>query len=136
MYQDLSIGPQSKGHPLLETRKRLYQDLSTGPESKGEEMQITPYICIFSEVRHLTGEIRCTDNNTGQETFEGHSKHSKKSKFPPSNRDFNFQIICHIISSITLLCGEFNNAHLDTSFASIDPKILKLCPIEGTYPEI
>ena len=37
---------------------------------------------------------------------------------------------------ITLLCGEFNNAHLDTSFASIDPKILKLRPIEGTYPGI
>ena len=35
-----------------------------------------------------------------------------------------------------LLCGEFNNAPLDTSFASIDPKILKLRPIEGTYPEI
>ena len=35
-----------------------------------------------------------------------------------------------------LLCGEFNNAHLDTSFASIDPKMLKLHPIEGTYPEI
>ena len=35
-----------------------------------------------------------------------------------------------------LLCGEFNNAHLDTSFASIGPKILKLRPIEGTYPEI
>ena len=32
-----------------------------------------------------------------------------------------------------LLCGEFDNAHLDTSFASIDPKILKLRQIEGTY---
>ena len=39
------------------------------------------------------------------------------------------------MNSITLLCGEFNNAHLDTSFASIDPKIMKLHPIEGTYPE-
>ena len=37
---------------------------------------------------------------------------------------------------IPLLCGEFNNAHLNTSFASIDPKILKLLPIEGTYPGI
>ena len=35
-----------------------------------------------------------------------------------------------------LLCGEFNNANLDSSFALIDPKILKLRPIEGTYPEI
>ena len=35
-----------------------------------------------------------------------------------------------------LLCEEFNNAHLDTSFASIDQKILKLHPIQGTYPEI
>ena len=35
-----------------------------------------------------------------------------------------------------LLCGEFNNAHLDTSFASIDPKTMKLRPIEGTYPGI
>ena len=61
---------------------------------------------------------------------------AKKSKFPPSNGDYNFQIICHIIKSITLLCREFNNAHLDTSFASIDPKILKLRPIEGTYPRI
>ena len=33
-----------------------------------------------------------------------------------------------------LLCGEFNNAHLDTSFASIDPKTMKLHPIEGNYP--
>ena len=33
-----------------------------------------------------------------------------------------------------LLCGEFNNAHLDTSFASIDPKILKLRPIERDLP--
>ena len=29
-----------------------------------------------------------------------------------------------------------NKAHLDTSFASIDPKIMKLHPIEGTYPRI
>ena len=64
------------------------------------------------------------------------NKHCKKSKFPPSNRDHNFQIICHIMNFITLLCGEFNNAHSDTSFASIDPKILKLSPIERTYPEI
>ena len=35
-----------------------------------------------------------------------------------------------------MLCGELNNAHLDTSFASVDPKILKLRMIEGTYPEI
>ena len=63
-------------------------------------------------------------------------KHSKKSKFPPSNRDYNFQTICHIINFITLLRGEFNNAQLDTSFASIDPKIMKLHPIEGTYPGI
>ena len=55
---------------------------------------------------------------------------------PPSNGDYNFQITCHIINSIMLLCGEFNNAYLDTSFASIDPKMLKLRPIEGTYPEI
>ena len=34
------------------------------------------------------------------------------------------------------LYGEFDNAHLDTSIASIDPKILKLRLIEGTYPEI
>ena len=54
----------------------------------------------------------------------------------PSNGDYNFQIICHIINSIMLLFGEFNNAHLDTSFASIDPKIMKLHPIEGTYPGI
>ena len=27
---------------------------------------------------------------------------------------------------------EFNNAHLDTSFVSMDPKIMKLLPIEGT----
>ena len=33
-----------------------------------------------------------------------------------------------------LLCEKFINAHLDTSFASIDPKIMKLHPIEGTYP--
>ena len=30
---------------------------------------------------------------------------------------------------------KFNNAHLDTSFASIDPKIMKLHPIEGLTPE-
>ena len=35
-----------------------------------------------------------------------------------------------------LLDVEFNNAHLDTSFASIDPKIKKLRPIEGPYPGI
>ena len=35
-----------------------------------------------------------------------------------------------------LLGVEFNNAHLDTSFESIDPKIMKLHPIEGTYPGI
>ena len=63
-------------------------------------------------------------------------KHCKKSKFPPSNGDYNFQIIYHLINSITLLCGEFNNAHLDTSFASIDSKIMKLHPTEGTYPRI
>ena len=34
-----------------------------------------------------------------------------------------------------LLGVEFNNAHSDTSFASIDPKIMKLHPIKGTYPE-
>ena len=33
-----------------------------------------------------------------------------------------------------LLCGEFNDAHLDSSFASIDPKMMKLHPIGGTYP--
>ena len=60
----------------------------------------------------------------------------KVSSPPPSNRDYNFQIICYIVNFITLLCGEFNNAHLDTSFASIDPKILKLRLIEETYPEI
>ena len=63
-------------------------------------------------------------------------KHCKKSKFPPSNGDYNFQIICRIINSLMLLCGEFNNAHLGTSFASIDPKTMKLHPIEGTYPGI
>ena len=36
--------------------------------------------------------------------------------------DCNFQIVCHIINSISLLGEESNNAHLDTSFASIDPK--------------
>ena len=60
---------------------------------------------------------------------------AKKVSSPP-NGDYNFQIICHIINSIMLLCGEFNNVHLDTSFASIDPKTMKLHPIEGTYPEI
>ena len=35
-----------------------------------------------------------------------------------------------------LLGVEFINAHLDPSFASIDPKIMKLHPIEGTYPGI
>ena len=68
--------------------------------------------------------------------MEVFDKHCKKSKFPPSNGDYNFQIICHIINSIMLLCGEFNNVHLDTSFASIDPKTMKLHPIEGTYPKI
>ena len=57
----------------------------------------------------------------------------QKVRFPHPNRDYNFQIICYIINSITLLCGEFNNAHLDTLFASIDPKIMKLHPISGTY---
>ena len=47
----------------------------------------------------------------------------------PSNRDCNFQVICYIINSIMLLGVEFNNAHLDTSFASIDPQIMKLHPI-------
>ena len=56
------------------------------------------------------------------------NKHSKKSKFPPSNGDYNFQIICHIINFIILLCGEFNNAHLDTSFASIDPQNIETTP--------
>ena len=46
--------------------------------------------------------------------------------------DCNFQIICHIINSTMLLGVEFNNAHLDTSFASIDPQIMKLCLIKGT----
>ena len=32
-----------------------------------------------------------------------------------------------------LLCGEFNNTHLDISFVSIDPQIMKLHPIEGTW---
>ena len=41
------------------------------------------------------------------------------------------------MNSIMLLCGKFNNAHLDTSFVSFDPKIMKLRPIEGiTYPGI
>ena len=35
-----------------------------------------------------------------------------------------------------LLGVESNNAHLDTSFASIDPKIKKLHQIEGTHPGI
>ena len=61
-------------------------------------------------------------------------KHLTKSMFPhPSNRDCNFQIICHITNSITLLGVEFNNAHSDNPFASIDPKIMKLRPIEGIY---
>ena len=64
------------------------------------------------------------------------TKHCKKSKFPPSKGDYNFQIICRIINFIMLLCREFNNAHLDTSFASIDQKTMKLHPIEGTYPGI
>ena len=54
----------------------------------------------------------------------------------PSNGDYNFQSISHIINSITLLCGEFNNEYLDTSFASINPKIMKLRPIDGTYTGI
>ena len=62
------------------------------------------------------------------------SKHFTKSKFP-HNEDYNLQIICNIINSLILLGEEFNNAHLDTSFASIDPKIMKLHPIEGTHPE-
>ena len=52
----------------------------------------------------------------------------------PSNGDCNFQIICQIINSFTPLGKEFNNAYLDTSFASIDPKVMELRPIEGTYP--
>ena len=44
-------------------------------------------------------------------------------KLTPPNGDYNFQIICHIRNYITLLGVEFNNAHLDTSFPSIDPKI-------------
>ena len=75
------------------------------------------------------------ENGFGKIPYDPH-KHCKKSKFPPYNGDYNFQIICRIINSIMLLCGEFNNAHLDTSSASIDPKTMKLHPIEGTYPGI
>ena len=68
--------------------------------------------------------------NTGNDE----RKHVTKLNFPPpSNGDYNFQIICHIINSITPLGEAFNIAHLDTSFASIDPKIMNLHPIEGTY---
>ena len=52
----------------------------------------------------------------------------------PSNRDYNFQLVS--IINFSILGEAFNNAHLDTSFASIDPKIMKLYPIEGTYPGI
>ena len=57
-------------------------------------------------------------------------KHFTKNNVP--HRDCNFQIICCIITSITLLGVKFNNAHLDTVFASTHPKIMKLHPIEGT----
>ena len=39
-------------------------------------------------------------------------------------------------SGVSLLGEEFNNAHLDTSFALTDPKIMKLHPTEATYPRI
>ena len=53
----------------------------------------------------------------------GHTKHWAKKKHSSSTRDCNF--ICHIINIITLLAclgADFNNADLDTSFGSIDPK--------------
>ena len=62
-------------------------------------------------------------------------KHFTKNNVPP-NGDYNFQIISRIINSITLMGEEFNNVHLDTSFASIDQKIMKQHPIERTYPRI
>ena len=35
-----------------------------------------------------------------------------------------------------LLCGEFNNAHLDTSFASIDPQNIETTPrLKGLTPK-
>ena len=62
-------------------------------------------------------------------------KKNKKNRLP-SNGEYNFQIICHVINSIPLLDEAFNKAHLDTSLASIDPKLMKLHPIEGPYPGI
>ena len=50
----------------------------------------------------------------------------------PTDRDCNFQIICPIMKSI----AEFKDTHLHTSFASIDPKVMKLHSAEGTYPRI
>ena len=47
--------------------------------------------------------------------------------------DCNFQIICDAINSTILLSAELNIGHLDTTFASIDPKIMKLHFIRGTY---
>ena len=41
--------------------------------------------------------------------------YAQKVSPPPSNKGFNFLIICHIINIITLLGVEFNNAHFDTS---------------------
>ena len=66
------------------------------------------------------------------------NKHFTKYNVPLLTEIIIFKLLVnnHIINSITLLGEAFSYAHLDTSFASIDPKIMKLHPIEGTYPRI
>ena len=65
-------------------------------------------------------------------------KHFTKSNVLPLTEFVIFKlsmIAYDIINSITLFGIEFNNAHLSTLFASIDPKIMKLHRLKGRTQE-
>ena len=54
-------------------------------------------------------QAKLTVNLVKSEFCQANVVNTAKKVSSPSNGNYNFQIICRIINSIMLLCGEFNN---------------------------